>query len=229
MGKLPRLWVRLRSFVDGTSRVDWLISLVFPSGLVGWILAFLVQVPLVFSLPLGVLVGCGFFVTRLAYLDYKRRLLSPDRASSTEVISITPRLVTVQKSKHFPAPPKRDMSLGQGLAFIITKDWGANLIVTAFVGCAQDELEGRMEQIDEAISEGVVSIWGKETFLGMSFGEFYKKIPKKFWEQNRIKWGNVIAGGEGETEKIIYDGHSVEAYEDLMVSKEQFEKVWCDE
>jgi hypothetical protein len=131
----------------------------------------------------------------------------------------------VDTHRKFGDPPKRDVGLGAALAYAITKSWDEDVATVAFVECKEHELEGRMEQIDEAVRDGDISIWGKETVLGMSFGH-YSKIPKSFWEKNRIEWGRVIDGGDGATEKLMHDGLAVEAYEGLMVSKEEFERVW---
>lgn len=56
-----QIWKSLRVWIDGLSRLDWVIGLVATGGIFS-VLKWIASIPSVFSMPLGIICGCAILV-----------------------------------------------------------------------------------------------------------------------------------------------------------------------
>lgn len=95
MPTLVQVWKTARSWIDGLSRVDWLVSFFVTSGTTS-ALKLLGSVPLVFSLPLGIIAGCAAFVGLAYRKDLSlRRLDLPAERPESPINFLNAQLVTI--------------------------------------------------------------------------------------------------------------------------------------
>lgn len=124
--------------------------------------------------------------------------------------------------------PKRDKSLAEGLVYALTGSWDTSVLDTLLAEENVDGFNYRKREFERDARGGKLTVWGRERMMDIFADEGWDLIEPEFWEANRVSWSNMILGDTAKTESKSGYGNG-DQYEDLMVSRAEFEERWPHE
>ena len=117
-------------------------------------------------------------------------------------------------------PARRDISVGEAIAYLCFGSWGKSFHDAA----ASPEVSGSWEynQFQQAAADGEVRIWGR-----LSANRVYEPIAKEFWRDNNIEWFSLL-NADDHTEPIgrVDTRGPVHRYSSLMTSRADAERLF---
>ncbi|HXS48529.1 MAG TPA: hypothetical protein VN713_00215 [Sphingomicrobium sp.] len=114
-------------------------------------------------------------------------------------------------------PVQRDTSLGEGLAYLATGQWGQDMDA-ALVEMFNTTTPNYVGDVHQRAFDGKLTVWGR-----FNRSDIYRPIPVAHWSNHSLDGNALMLNGFARTW-----GHDGESYIDLMVSRSQIED-WRNE
>ena len=118
-----------------------------------------------------------------------------------------------------PKGPVRNVTVGEAVAFLMTKAWGRDFEQELSTPEADSVAEFR--RFHQAAADGLVTVWGRPG--GVS--SVYEPIPPAFWIKNDVNFSSVLKGA-AESEPHLSKDTSQQRYLRLMTSRSDTEQLF---
>jgi hypothetical protein len=118
-------------------------------------------------------------------------------------------------------PPKRDVSLGEGMLYVLRGEWGLDFTDFDRRNDSYD-LETIKWLFEEMAEDARIQVWGSDAWVEGR----YTKIEPDQWKHLKIEWTSLTEGKPRAASKN--DINSIEPHYNLMVNKSQIEEQFPD-
>lgn len=115
---------------------------------------------------------------------------------------------------------RRDVRIGEAIAYIATGAWGGEFFETA--GEPDSGLNQALDDLVQAAADGEVRVWGR-----LARDRVLEPIPAEYWRKHGIDWFSIAKDDPKTTAKYsVYDYDKLEIFSGLMTSRVQVERKW---
>jgi hypothetical protein len=112
--------------------------------------------------------------------------------------------------------PKRDVGIGEAIAFMCFGKWGSRFSEAA--GAPGVDTVSNYNALLQAAADGAIPVWGKKQNYGV-----HEPIPKEFWFNNDFEWFSTLRGdAHSQSKTSTFQG---DRYLSLMTSRVAVESL----